>query len=80
MISRDSVEEVLHSDDDFAPVGYLNLKSAHLENKTEVSGVYTLIELSWFLYKLEKMYCIFLQPKEVELWNFNVQVFITSTQ
>ncbi|KAL5008877.1 hypothetical protein ScPMuIL_014458 [Solemya velum] len=32
-IVLDEVEQVLHSDDAFAPVGYLNLKVAHLEAK-----------------------------------------------
>ena len=36
---RDESEVVIHSDDAFAPVGYLNFKSMHLEEKTEVSGI-----------------------------------------
>jgi diphthine-ammonia ligase len=30
---RDEAETVVHSDDAFAPVGYLRLKTCHLENK-----------------------------------------------
>ena len=37
IIYRDQVETVIHSDDAFAPVGYLNLKEAHLEDKPKVS-------------------------------------------
>ena len=36
------METVIHSDDAFAPVGYLNLKKAHLRDKPAVS----LFELS----------------------------------
>lgn len=32
----DEVETVMHSDDAFAPVGYLNIKRAHLQDKDEV--------------------------------------------
>jgi hypothetical protein len=32
--SRDSQEVVIHSDDAFAPVGYLKFKQMHLEDKT----------------------------------------------
>jgi len=31
---RDEVKQVLHSDDAFAPVAYLNLCKMHLEEKT----------------------------------------------
>ena len=37
MFFRDEIESVLHSDDAFSPVGYLNLKKAHLEKKDIVS-------------------------------------------
>jgi diphthine-ammonia ligase len=33
--NRDTVELVLHSDDDFAPVAYLHIKEAHLESKDQ---------------------------------------------
>jgi hypothetical protein len=37
-ISSDTTEEIIHSDDAFAPVGYLNLKEAHVEDKNIVGN------------------------------------------
>ena len=33
LFTRDDVETVIHSDDAFAPVGYINLKKLHFEEK-----------------------------------------------
>ena len=43
---RDETETVIHSDDPFAPVGYLNLRKAHLEDKHVASTVNSSMILS----------------------------------
>ena len=41
IFTRDEVETVIHSDDAFAPVGYINLKKLHFEEKN-VSSLFSL--------------------------------------
>ena len=35
----DSSEIIIHSDDAFAPVGYVNFKEMHLEDKNQINKV-----------------------------------------
>ena len=37
---RDESKVVIHSDDAFAPVGFLQFKKMHLEDKEQVSNTY----------------------------------------
>ena len=36
--SRDETQQILHSDDAFAPVAYLNLTNLHLDAKNQVQN------------------------------------------
>ena len=50
IFTRDEVETVIHSDDAFAPVGYINLKKLHFEEKN-VSSEF-ILEIYGLLYVL----------------------------
>ena len=43
---RDESEVVIHSDDAFAPVGFLQFKKMHLEDKEQVSNLFWIFSKS----------------------------------
>ena len=43
---RDESEVVIHSDDAFAPVGFLQFKKMHLEDKEQVSNLFQIFSKS----------------------------------
>lgn len=45
LISRDEFEIVIHSDDAFAPVGYVKFKTMHLQDKGIVSCTILMMKL-----------------------------------